>query len=209
MNKKIIKEQVLLAILAIVALIMPFFVFMLLPPLMLSLWVTGILALFVTKRNNPEIVEAKRYQLFEKLLYFQIINWAFGYFIFILELQLIAWLIPIVLLVLSLNKKRRTSDRFMKWVKYVGFHVFNLILILVLFNYFPSIGEGAFAVIPLITFFNGMTAAIYLTFLKKRPLGRKRIFALIIILLMMTGTIVSLFPQASGIPVLELIFGGH
>jgi hypothetical protein len=208
MDKKKIKERILLGTLALLALIMPFFVFVFLPPLMLSLWATGICALFMAKRKNAKVSDTKRYQMLEKLLYFQIINWAFGYFIFIQVLHLIVWVIVIVLIVLSLNKNRRTNNKFIKWAKYVGFHLFNLALILVLFNNFPYIGEGGFAVIPLITFLNGITAAIYLTALKGLPSGGKRIFALIIILLMMAGTVVSAFPQASGIPVIELILGG-
>ena len=209
MDKKLTKEMIILALLTIFALIMPFFVFMLFPPFMLSFWISGLLILSLTKRKNPDVINTKRYQLFEKLLYFQMINWAFAYFIFILELQLIAWLILIVLFVLSLKKERRTNARFTRWVKYVGFHLYNLALILVLLNHFPDVGGGAFVTIPLITFFNGLTAATYLTLIKKAPSRNRTRLTLIIILIMMAGTVVSLFPQATGVSVIELILGGR
>lgn len=208
MNKKVIKEVVILGILMILTLIMPFLVFMFVPPLMLSLWITGILVLLMAKRKHPHIEQNKKYQLFEKLLYFQIINWAFAYFIFIPVLNLMAFSILIVLMVLSFNKERRTSAKYIKWLKYVCFHVFNLTLIIILLNNFPSIGEASFAIIPLITFINGITAAAYLSMVNKLPAGRTRIFVLIIFLLMMAGTVVSLFPQESGIPVIESLLGG-
>lgn len=208
MNKKVIKEVVIMGILMIFALMMPFFVFMILPPLMLSLWLTGVILLVMAKRKNPQIEGDKRYQIFEKLLYFQIINWAFAYFIFIPVLNLMALVILIVLVVLSFNKERRTNAIYIKWVKYVCFHLFNLAFVLVLLNNFPSIGEAAFAIIPLLTFINGITAAAYLSMINKLPAGRIRIFVLIIFLVMMAGTVLSLFPQESGIPVIDTIFGG-
>lgn len=203
-----IKEVMILGILAILTLIMPLFIFVFLPPLMISLWITGIFALFFTKRNNPKIVAHKRYQLFENLLYFQLINWAFAFFIFIPVLNLIAMVILIVMMFLLVNKEKRTSDKYKKWAKYIGFHVFNLVLILILWNNFPDVGLDAFAIIPLITFFNGLVAAAYFKFMNRLPADRKSIVLLILFLLMTARTVVSSFPQASGIPIIELIFRG-
>lgn len=62
MNKKMMKEIMILVTLSLLALIMPFFVFMLPPLLMLSLWITGILGLLVMKHRNPKTWDSKRYQ---------------------------------------------------------------------------------------------------------------------------------------------------
>ncbi|MCL2560674.1 MAG: hypothetical protein FWE07_09325 [Turicibacter sp.] len=208
MKKKMIKEIAFLAVLGAIVLIVPLFIFFLLPPLMLSLWATGLFTLLFMKHRDPEVVENKKYQLFEKFLYFQIINWAFAGFFFFAELALMVFIIIIVFVVLALNKEKRTSEKFVKWLTYVVLHFFSLTVILLLGQRFPEMGEPAIVVIPMITMFNGVTAAFYMKTVKLMPKGGKRMLTLAIFLFMMLGTIVSLFPQESGIPLMQVIFGG-
>lgn len=207
MNKNEIKHLLLLLLVSILVLIMPLFVFFTYPPLMLSLWMTGIFTLILMKRKNPEVTKSKKYQMFEKFLYFQIINWAFGYSLFIPELSLIALIILVTMLVLSINKKRRANPKFIKWAKYIGFHLFNLLLMIVLIHYFPNTGEEIFIAIPGIVFVNGGNAALYLILEPKLPQRRKLIIFFIAIV-MMTMTTLSMFPQYDGRAIFDVIFGG-
>jgi len=207
MNGIEIKKLLLLVVVAGLVLLMPLFVFIIFAPLMISLWMTGIFALIMMRRKNPAIVESKRYQAFERWLYFQIINWSFGFFVFIPELHLIAIMVVATIAVLALNKQRRTSLKLIKWAKYVGFHIFNLALIITLMHNFPSIGEQAFVAIPTIVFINGGNAAFYLMLEARLP-QRRRLLTLFIIITMMVAMTLSMFPQADGVAILDLIFGG-
>jgi len=203
MDKTEVKRLVVQGILALIVLILPIAFLFVFPALVLSLWITGLIILIWKKRQNPRVIESNRFQTAERLLYFQIISWAFAFFYLPLMI-IIAPIISIVVLFLAFNKQRRENPKFIKWAKYVGFQLFNIILLFVLFNFFPNIGgeEGLFA-LSIITLFNGATAALYL---KVEPSIRadKRTLSLIIMIIMIVVTTMTRFPQYGG----TTIFGG-
>lgn len=203
MERTEIKRLILQGILALFVLILPVPLLFIFPALVLSLWLTGLILLNFMKRQSPEIIELKKYQTVQRLLYFQIISWAFAFF-YLPTMIIIAPIIPVVVLILAFNKQRRENSKFIKWAKYVGFHLFNIILLFILFSFFPNIGgeEGLFA-LSIITLFNGATAALYL---KVEPSIRpdKRMISLIIMIIMIIVTTMTRFPQDGG----TTIFGG-
>jgi len=203
MNKTEIKQLFLQGLLAMLILILPAVLLFVFPALVLSLWLTGLIILIFMKRQNPEIIESKRYQIVQRLLYFQIISWAFAFF-YLPTMIIIAPVIPIVMLILGLNKQRRENPKFIKWAKFVGFQLFNIVLLFVLFHFFPNIGgeEGLFA-LSIITLFNGATAALYLK-VEPRIRRDKRMISLLIMIVMIIVTTITRFPQYGG----TTIFGG-
>jgi len=207
MNRSEVKHLFLQGFVALLVLILPIFLLFMIPQLVLFLWSAGLILLNFKKQQNPAVVESKGYQVFEKLLYFQIINWSFGFF-FVPIMGVITFIIPITLLVLVFNKERRAKPKFIKWAKYVGFHVFNLLLILTLLSFFPNVGEEGFLVMTIITFINGGNAAIYLNLEPNLPRGKKRTIALFIIIVMMISMALSMFPQYGGGSVFDTLFGG-
>lgn len=210
MNKSDIKQLFQEGIVALLVLLPPIFLLFMMPQFVFSLWMTGLLILVFKKRQNPEIRnESKIYRTIERLLYFQIINWSFGFF-FIPVMGVIALIIPAVILLLATNKERRANPIFIKWAKYVGFHIFNLVLVLNLLHFAPNIGvlEEALLVLSMIAFVNGGNAVIYLKIEPRVPRGRKRAIALLIILALMISMAISMFPQYGGGSVLGAIFGG-
>jgi len=164
-------------------------------PFMLSLWMTGLTMLILIKRKNPEVVETSKYQLVEKFLYFQIINWIFGFSLFIELFLLVAIILPLVMVALAFKKERRENPKFIKWSKYIGFHIFNFIVLFVL----ASISDSHMAMeqlmaIPVILFVNGCNAAFYLTIESKFPTGKWRFIILAVVLVMMATLTINMFP---------------
>lgn len=206
MNKKAMKETLIFIILAIFTLVSPVFVVFYLPQLLLSLWATGVASLHLLKRQNPRVVENKKFQWFEKLLYFQIINWTFAGFLWLPTLVIMMPIVVLTLLFFGLNPVSRAHKKFQKWCQYVGFHIFNLALMVVLFLRFPNVGYEAVVVMPTILFLNGVTAAFCMLTLEKTPNGKKKGLVLALFFLMMVATTVSLFPQATGLSLFQLIF---
>ncbi|MCL1989720.1 MAG: hypothetical protein FWG67_02405 [Defluviitaleaceae bacterium] len=207
MNKTELKKLFLEGIAGIVVVIFPLVILFTLPQLVLACWLSGLSTLILMKRRNPTVITSKKYQLFEKLLYLQIINWSFAFF-FEPVFSLIVFLIPITMLVLAIDKNRRVSRKFLKWATYIGFHLFNWLLLLILIGFFPEIGgiEGI-SVLPVITFINGGYGAIYLSLEHRLTRGRK-IIALMIVLAMMIMMTVSRFPQDGHVSLFERMFGG-
>jgi len=203
MNRNEVKLLILQGLVALLVLILPIIFLFIFPALVLSFWLTGLIILFFIKRQNPEVIESKRYQTVQKLLYFQIISWAFAFF-YLPIMIIIAPIIPIVMLILAFNKQRRENPKFVKWVKYVGFQLFNIVLLFVLFHFFPNVGgeEGLFA-LSIITLFNGATAALYLK-LEPRIRRDKRLISLLIMIIMIIVTTITRFPQYGS----TTIFGG-
>jgi len=197
MKKNEIKRLLLLSLTSIIVLVIPIFIFEISIPFMLSLWMTGLTMLILIKRKNPEVVETPRYQLVEKFLYFQIINWIFGFSLFI-ELFLLAVIVlPLVMIVLALKKERRENPKFIKWSKYIGFHIFNFIVLFVLatINVGDSyIGIEGVMAIPVILFVNGCNAAFYLTIESKFPTGKWRFVILAVALVTMATLTINMFP---------------
>jgi len=206
MKRTEIKQLLLQGLVALLVLLLPLSLLFTMPQLILSVWLTGLIVLAIARRQNPDIIESKKYQIFEKLLYFQIINWSFGFF-FMPMTSLTVIMIPIVMLILAIKKERRATPKFIKWAKYVGFHLFNMILLFALLNFFPNIGGGeGFFVFTIIIFMNGSTAAMYLKFEPRIP-RKKRVLSLLILIAMLIMTTLSMFPQYGG-RLIDIIFGG-
>jgi len=195
MKKHEIKRLLLLSITSMIVLLIPMFVFGISVPLMLSLWLTGLVILVLIKRKNLEAVETPKYQLFEKFLYFQMINWIFGFSLFVGLFFLIVIALPLVMSVLALKKEQRKNPKFIKWSKYIGFHLFNFIVVFILASTADSyIAQEELMVLPVIIFINGCNAAFYLTVESKFPAGKWRIAVLAVALVMMATLTTSMFP---------------
>ena len=195
MKKHEIKRLLLLSLTSIIVLMIPIFVFGISIPLMLSLWLTGLVMLVLIKLKNPEAVETPKYQLFEKFLYFQMINWIFGFSLFIGLFFLIVIVLPLVMLTLALKKEQRKNPKFIKWSKYIGFHLFNFMILFILAsisNSYVAIEE--LMMLPVIIFINGCNAAFYLTIESKFPAGKGRIVILAVVLMMMATLTITMFP---------------
>lgn len=206
MNKQEIKKLLKQAVLAAIVLFLPLILLFTLPPAVLSLWLTGIIVLYFKKRQHPELAESIKFQMIEKLLYLQIITWSFAFF-FAPFLNLITVLIPIITFVLALKKSRRSDPQFIKWAKYIGFHIINFISLLALVMLYPNLGETGIFGLSIITFVNSAYAVVYLKLESKIPRQRK-VISLIILLIIMASMTLSMFPQEDNISLFNTIFGG-
>ena len=209
MNRSDIKQLLKEGIVALLVLLGPVLLPFMMPQLVVAVWMSGLIVVVFKKRQYPKIVEESRlFRNFERLLYFQIINWSFGFF-FIPVIEIFIFVIPVAILFLGFNRERRENPTFIKWAKYVGFHIFNLVLIFNLLRFFPNVGaiEEVILVFSTIIFVNSGNAVIYLKVEPKIHRGKKMV-ALLIMLVMMISIAISMFPQEGGGSVLGVIFGG-
>jgi len=207
MNQIEIKELLIQGLAGVAVLFLGFFLLFTSFPVMFALWATGLVMLFLLKRQNPEIVESQKYKIFQKLLYFQIINIVFAFF-FVPIFNTLAFLIPIIVLILAISKERRADPKFIKWAKYIGFHCFNWIVLMVLVLLFPNIGgEEALFGLSMIMIVNGLHAVFYLKIERKLPSKRKFVI-LGIVTIVMISMAMSMFPQEGNVSVFNIIFGG-
>ena len=206
MNRTELKQLLLQGLIALVVLTISLILLFMFPPLILSIWASGVIIFAVMKRKNPEHLETKKYQTLQKLFYFQMINLSFGFF-FILPLGIVALTISIITLFWMFKKERRENPKFIKWAKYIGFYFFTFVVLNILHTIFPNIGsEEGLLVFAVITFINGATAAIYLRVEPKIHPAR-RLIALLIVVAMIGMTTITMFPQYDGSRILN-IFGG-
>lgn len=207
MNKTDVKALIKEGIIAMLVILPPSILVLIMGgPFVLLIWMIGLLVIRFKRRENPQIAEESRvFRNFERLLYFQIINWSFGFF-FVFGIFTI--LIPVVLIVFAMNKERRADPTFIKWAKYVGFHTFSLSLVMGLLFLAPNMGEPEVVLIalPMIAFVNGGNAVIYLKLEPMVPSGRKKITSLLMILALMVVMAITMFPQYGGASVLDAIF---
>jgi len=207
MNRTEIKNLFFQGLAGIAVLFLAFFILFTFAPILLALWATGLVMLFLMKRQNAEIVESRGYQIFQKLLYFQIINTIFAFF-FVPIFNTLTLLTPVVILVLAVSKERRAKPEFVKWAKYVGFHCFNWLVLMVLIALFPNMGgEEALFGLSLITLINGAHGVFYLKLEQKLP-PKRRFFVLVILAVMMVSMAISMFPQAGNISLFDALFRG-
>lgn len=208
MNKREVKKLLLDFVIASLTLLVGLLLFILNPEILLSLWLTGIIILYFKKRQNPDLATSKKFQLISRLLYFQVITISFAFFFIPSSLSLLTPFIPIVVFLLTLNKKRRSDETFIKWTKYVGFHVFNMVLLLTLLSFFPEIGgEEAFFNLILITLINSIYAVVYLK-IEPKIQPQKKLFSLLMMLFIITSMTMSWFPQQDG-NLFQQLFGGR
>jgi len=206
MNKQELRKILIEIFFAAVVLILPLPLLFIAPQVVVSLWGTGLIVAMLKKRQNPEITASKKFQLFERGLYFQIITWCFAFF-FLPLLDLIVFIIPLVACALIFIKKKRENPATLKWVKYIAFHVVNLVFLFLLLSNFPDIGEAGIFGLSITTFVNSGYAVFYIKMERKIP-PSKRLLTLVIIVLVIGSMTLSMFPQAGDLSVLQQLFGG-
>jgi len=206
MNKTELKQLFLQMLLAAVVLLVPLPILFISPQIVASIWSTAIVVLFLKKKQEPELSQNKKYNFITRMLYLQMITWSFAFF-FVPVIGLFTIIIPVVTLILLASKKRRENKQLIKWSKYVGLHTFSMMVLLTLLSFFPDIGEVGLFSFSVITFVNSGYMVVYLR-LEQRIVESKRRIALIVILLVMASMAMSMFPQESGLSILQQIFGG-
>ena len=199
MDKKVIRRWLLEALLAFIVLIVPFFLaFMgeVMVPGIVSLWATALILMWNARKQNPDVVQKTRYQVFEKFLYYQIINLSFALWMIFPMLTLVAIITIIVLVVLLIKTRKDPSPKVIKWAKYTGLLMFNWVLLLVVAGRAYEISdEIILGFKPIVTFMNGAQAALFIKLEEAMFKGGKKIFALIIIIAMMVSTALAMFPR--------------
>lgn len=198
MDKLVIRRWLLEALLAIIVLVVPFFLIFMgtfMMPALVSFWATALVLMRNVSKQNPEIVQSTKYLMFEKLLYFQIINIAFALFFFPL-FMLVAIVTVVVLLGLLFKTRKEPSLKVIKWAKYTGLHIFNWILLFILSGLVDEVSyEMIIFVMPMITFINGMQAAFFMKLEQVMFAGGRKLIALLIVLVMIGTTTWRMFPR--------------
>jgi len=210
MNKTEIKKILLDALMGFLALMPALVMLFTVPEVLISLWLTGLVVILylVKKRQDLEIVESPKFQLICRLLYFQIITISFAFIFLPTLLSFIALVIVLCMMIGALGKKTRQKPLFIKWAKYVGFHVFNTLLLLTLLSFFPNIGEEeALFSLAIITFINSLYGVVYLK-IESKIQRDKKLMALLIMVAIVVVMTMNLFPQAGDTTLFQQLFGG-
>ena len=201
MNKLVIRRWLLEALLAIVVLAVPFFLVFMgtsMVPALVSFWATALILLRNARKQNPDVTLKTRYQVFEKFLYFQIINLSFALWLVFPMLTLVAIVTVIVLVIMLIKTRKEPNLKVVKWAKYTGFQVFNLVLLVILMGTTSEVSDEAiFFVMPMImiTFINGIQSAFFMKLEQAMVAGGKQLISWFIILAMIVTTAWSMFPR--------------
>lgn len=199
MKRTTIRQWLLEGIIAIIMLIIPFFLLSLgeiILPAILSAWATIFILTRHARKSNPEVKEKTWFLLLEKFLYFQVINMAFAFALIAELMTILAFGLVITIVVAMLKTRNNPSVDLVKWSKYVALHVLNLIVLLFLISTTIEVEvEVLVFVLPIITFINGIQAAFFLKVAKKFKSGMHKILATIIILFMIISTAWQMFPN--------------
>lgn len=199
MGKNVIRKMLLEGLLAIVILAIPFFLLLVstaVLPAIVSFWLSSIIVMRYLRKTNPVAITTKKFQTFEKFLYFQMINFAFA-FALLLEMMLLCVIIIIIAFVVFwIKNKKAKNNKLVKWTKYTVLHLLNLAVLMFLINGLQGeIPMEIVFILPIITFINGMQAAFFIKLEQGFPRGAKKFIAMGIIIFMIVSTAWSMFPR--------------